>query len=164
MAQLITASEIISIAFSNSNTDPYLFRDADIEYSQVRHLKPILGEDLYDEIVSQNDSSSLTALNTTLMDDYLINMLAHWSKWDMLQNYQKTESSKGIQILTQEFGRSVDSDEMVDHMTRIHRRAYILTKQMVDYIEHEDNYKNYPLYNSGENPFNDVKIVGGIIY
>ena len=53
MANLITASEVISKAFTNSNTDTALIKDSFIEIAQYNHLRPAIGEDLYNLIISE---------------------------------------------------------------------------------------------------------------
>ena len=53
MANLITASEVISKAFTNSNTDTSLIKDSFIEIAQYNHLRPVIGEDLYNKIISE---------------------------------------------------------------------------------------------------------------
>ena len=57
MANLITASEVISIAFTNSNTDTSLIKDSFIEIAQYNHLRPVIGEDLYNKIISEKTAS-----------------------------------------------------------------------------------------------------------
>lgn len=52
MANLITASEVISKAFTNSNTDTALIKESFIEIAQYNHLKPVIGEDLYNKLMS----------------------------------------------------------------------------------------------------------------
>ena len=56
MAKLITASEVISIAFTNANTDRYIIKDSFIEIAQYNHLRPVIGEDLYNKIISIKNS------------------------------------------------------------------------------------------------------------
>ena len=53
MANLITASEVISTAFTNTNTDTALIKDSFIEIAQYNHLRPVIGEDLYNKIISE---------------------------------------------------------------------------------------------------------------
>ncbi len=55
MVKLITASEVISKAFTNSNTDTTLIKDGFIEIAQYNQLKPIIGEDLYNKIISEKN-------------------------------------------------------------------------------------------------------------
>ena len=62
MAKLITASEVISIAFTNANTDTALIKDSFIEIAQYNHLRPVIGEDLYNKIMSIKNSGEVFKL------------------------------------------------------------------------------------------------------
>lgn len=71
MANLITASEVISKAFTNSNTDTALIKDSFIEIAQYNHLRPVIGEDLYNKLMSEKSASvvwTITAASTTVVD------------------------------------------------------------------------------------------------
>lgn len=62
MAKLITASEVISIAFTNANTDTALIKDSFIDIAQYNHLRPVIGEDLYNKIMSIKNSGEVFKL------------------------------------------------------------------------------------------------------
>ena len=62
---LITAAEVINRAFTNANTDTSLIKSTFIEISELNHIRPVLGEDLYNEILTQS-LGTLTALNSVL--------------------------------------------------------------------------------------------------
>ena len=51
----------------------------DFEEAQKIHIRNYIGSGLYNEIISQVQSGSLTALNTTLLDDYIIPALKWWT-------------------------------------------------------------------------------------
>ena len=59
MTKLITASEVISIAFTNANTDTALIKDSFIDIAQYNHLRPVIGEDLYNKIMSIKNSGEV---------------------------------------------------------------------------------------------------------
>lgn len=65
MAKLITASEVISKAFTNSNTDTALIKDSFIDIAQYNHLRPVIGEDLYNLIISEKSSNVVWKLTAT---------------------------------------------------------------------------------------------------
>ena len=79
MANLITASEVISKAFTNSNTDTALIKDSFIDIAMYNHLRPVIGEDLYNLIVSEKNANvvwSLTAACTTAADSATVTSTA----------------------------------------------------------------------------------------
>jgi hypothetical protein len=75
MAKLITASEVISKAFTNANTDTALIKDSFIDIAMYNHLRPVIGEDLYNLIISEKNANVIwkwTFSSTTLADDATI--------------------------------------------------------------------------------------------
>tara|TARA_R100001015_G_C4559117_1_gene119325 strand:+ start:119 stop:838 length:720 start_codon:yes stop_codon:yes gene_type:complete len=54
---LITATQVIDTAFTNKNTDTYLVKPAFIEIAELNFIKPALGEDLYNLITEEKDTS-----------------------------------------------------------------------------------------------------------
>ena len=69
MGKLITASEVISKAFTNSNTDTALIKDSFIDIAQYNHLRPVIGEDLYNLIVSEKNAGVVWSLTATCVTD-----------------------------------------------------------------------------------------------
>jgi len=63
MAQLITANEVIAIAFVHGNIDPALIKAEFVEVVQEEHILPFLGLDMYEEIVSENNAGVFTGEN-----------------------------------------------------------------------------------------------------
>ena len=63
MRKLITSIEVIDNALLNGNLDPSLIKDTFIEVSQEEHIRPVLTQDLYDLLVSENDAQVFTVLN-----------------------------------------------------------------------------------------------------
>ena len=55
MVKLITASDVISKGFTNANTDTALIKDSFIDIAQHNHLRPAIGEDLYNKIISEKN-------------------------------------------------------------------------------------------------------------
>jgi hypothetical protein len=135
MAQFITAAQVIANAFTNTNTDTNLIKTTQIEQTQLNHIKPILTEDLYDLIVTENNASSLSAVNQTIFDTYIVPAMYWFTKYDVLLDATVKSNSKGV---TRAFG-DFASDYIVDNNT------------------------DYPTYDSDKNPLNDTTIRNGII-
>ena len=75
---LLTATYIKDYTFVDPNVDEKYIRIS-IEEAQKIHIRNYIGSGLYNEIISQVQSGSLTALNTTLLDDYIIPALKWWT-------------------------------------------------------------------------------------
>ena len=75
---LLTATYIKDYTFVDPNVDEKYIRIS-IEEAQKIHIRNYIGSGLYNEIITQVQSGSLTALNTTLLDDYIIPALKWWT-------------------------------------------------------------------------------------
>lgn len=79
MAKLITASEVISKAFTNANTDTALIKDSFIEIAQRNHLKPVIGDELYNRIINEKEANvtwsvsggGITAAGSNAISNYM---------------------------------------------------------------------------------------------
>jgi hypothetical protein len=161
MAQFVTAQQVIDNAFTQLNTDPSLIRDQLIEQSQLKHIRPILGEDLYDLIVAQNNASSLTVANQYIFDNYIQKSLWWFVKYDVIADIQYKTGSKGITIPSSLGAAATTENAVTNVMIASLNTAISILERMTEYIE--ENLSDYPTYNSGDNPLNDTTIRNGII-
>lgn len=160
MAQLITAADIITNAFTNNTVDPNVIKDNFIEIAQEEHIFPVLGEDLYDEIVDQNNTASLTAENTTLLDTYIKPALAFYVKYEILDDMSVNTTDKGLQIPESDFSRAANSEERADMKNKAKKHGDTLADKMTRFLK---DSTDYPLYSNGINQRNQVTVKGGVI-
>jgi hypothetical protein len=162
MANFTTASAVITATFTNINTDTNLVKSETIAESQIKHLKPVLTEDLYDLIVTENNASSLSAANQTIFDNYIVPALKWFVKYDVMLDTTLKSNSKGVNRAFGDFSAQGDNTDMSHVMTTAFMNGLRIMERMTEYIE--DNSDDYSTYNSGENVLNDVSFRGGIIY
>lgn len=162
MAQFVTAQQVITNVFSSIKTDVNLIKTTTIEQTQLKHIRPVLTEDLYDLIVSENNASSLSAVNQTIFDTYIVPAMYWFVKYDVLIDVQYKSNSKGVNKGFGDFSSQGNNDELSYVMHSAFATGIKILERMTKYIE--DNDTDYPTYNSGNNVLNDVKIRGGIIY
>ena len=161
MNTMMNAAEIVTIAITRKNYDPAIFKESVIEAAELEYIKPILGADLYDEIRTQYRAETLTALNRTLVNDYLKKVLAYYTVYMCLPTMMVDISSVGMQLNSTEFSSPISSGLRAEVGQSIQSIAKAFTDKAVQYLE--DNSTDYPLYNSGDNVENDTSIIGGII-
>ena len=70
---LLTATYVKDYTFVDPNVDEKYIRIA-IEEAQKIHIRNYIGNGLYNEIISQVETGTLTTLNTTLLNDYIISI------------------------------------------------------------------------------------------
>lgn len=161
MAQLITATEVIELAFTNNTVDALVIKDTFIEISQEEHILPVLQEDLYNEIVDQNNTSTLTTENQTLLDDYITPALAFYVKYEILDDMSVNTTDKGLQVPESDFSRAANSSERGDMKSKSKKHADTFADKMTRFLK--ENSDDYPLYSSGNNQRNNTTNTGGII-
>ena len=162
MAQFVTATQVIANAFTNTNTDTNLIKTTTIEQTQLKHLKPVLTEDLYDLIVTENNATNLSASNTTIFNTYIVPAMYWFVKYDVLVDMQYRSNSKGVNSAFGEFSSTGTNNDLSAVMMSSFMTGLKILERMTVYIE--DNSTSYATYTSSENVLNSVSIRGGIIY
>lgn len=161
MAKLVTSTEVISTAFIHDNIDPNLIKDSYIEVSQEEHIRPILTQDLYDLIVSENNASSFTGSNQTLLNTYIKPALCFFVAADIIPHLSIRTTNKGLMINNSETSEAATREERIDIMTRYKEQGKTMLEKMQRYIE--DNLSTFPKYENGSSETITKGIKGNII-
>lgn len=158
MAQLINANEVINKAFVHGNIDPALIKAEFVEVSQEEHIRPILGQDMYEEIVSENNAQVFTGLNETLLNTYIKPALAFFVARDVILQISLRATNKGVMINSSETSNAASKEERATLMERYKEQGDTMIDKMVRYID--DNSASFPLYLQETS---STKFKGGII-
>ena len=145
---LVTASEVVSNSFTNANTDTSLISDNTILLSELAHLKPALGREFYEELKTQNNNGTLTTANQTLMTDFLIRCLCWFVRFEVISEVQNNSTSSGIVHNVDEFATIIDPSELNAYKQDTYRKSEIYLKDMIDFMEGDDQTGDYPTYES----------------
>lgn len=94
--EILTTSEVKSLAIVSAKFDK-AYIDQYILLSQRRYLRSYLGVDFYNEILDQLDNTStLTADNLELINNYLKPCLAHYVVYESLPQVRNQISKGGV--------------------------------------------------------------------
>ena len=145
---LVTAAEVISNSFTNANTDTALISNNTILLSELAHIKHALGKKFYEEIKTQHHAGTLTTANQTLMDDFLTRTLCWFVRFEVINEVQSNSSSMGIVHNIDEFSTIIDPAELNAYKQDTYRKAEVYLKDMIDYMEDDDQSGQYPTYES----------------
>lgn len=116
-----------------------------IEVSETMHLKQdILGESLYDEIITSIENGVLSGHNLTLVDNYLYNLSAWYSFWEFAPFIAFRTSAKGINKMYSDNTQALDKDEMAVYRQSILDKALFWRNATIKYME--NNKSNFPLW------------------
>ena len=162
---LITASQVITIAINDKNLQTAKIKDVIIDVAQEGYIRPVLGEDFYKEIVLQKEAGTLTADNTTLLEDYLQPALAFFVKFEAMPDIMLQLTNMGIQLPDTHYsGAGTDKQRGLSRDTA-KKHGTTLIDKMITYIEYEKEENNkFPLYYYSDNIKNNVTVKGGIIF
>lgn len=162
--QFMTAEDVRSTVLSNIHTDKALIKNPAIEVAQEEHIRPVLGDDLYDLLVTENGNENLSAVNQVLMNDYIKPALAFYVKYEILNDMGVETGSAGIVQNTSQFATAATDKQRADLQNRAKSQADTMRDKMVRFLEDEDKSGNdYPLYNRGLNVANFTSTKGGVI-
>ena len=138
----------------NDNIDMKLLKPI-IRKEQEMKIRPILGTDLYNQSITQIDATSVSALNQTLLNDYVQPCLTKYVMADCLPYLSYQFRNKGV------MQRSSDNSVPVDLRT-IQHLVDKLTNDAEYYAERITKYlcansTDYPLFESGNNDEDDIQ-------
>ena len=147
---LITAAEVISKSFTNANTDPYLISDNNLIITELAHVKDKLGVKFYGELKLQNDGGTLTANNQTFLTDYLLDVLAWFTRFEIINEIQMNSTSMGVVTSMDEFSHVVNPDELNVYKQDTYRKAEIFLEDAIEYLNGSDQAGMYPTYDDNK--------------
>jgi hypothetical protein len=145
----ITEADIKETTFVDDNVDAKLIRQTIREAMDI-HIQPILGTTLFEELKTQINSSTLTTLNTTLLESYVRFALIYWTLYEGVDVFVYKFRNKGVQKQTSENGLVIDTDELKRLMDRFRNKAEWYSERVTKYlIENETSYPSYLNPDSG---------------
>jgi len=146
MASVLFISEqyLKDSSFIDENVDAKLLRNNILETQDIRVL-PIVGTALYNELKTQITAGTKTALNNTLLDDYLKPALKYWVLYDSALILTFKVMNKSIVKRTSENSETIQTTDLDRLMDFFKTRAEIYSEKTTKYLL--SNLTSYPLYN-----------------
>lgn len=147
---LITASEVISIAIPDQNYDSGYIKSATIKAVQYDTLYTILGNDYYNELLSEYGSYS--SANQIIIDNYVKPFLAFMIVAKIISTTQFKITNAGGSVYNEgEFVKNAGKDVNDSMRLEAESTANIYKVQMYAYLNDEDNIASYPTYHGDGN-------------
>ncbi len=167
---LVTAGEVISGAFTHSSHGGEILDNDIILIAEITHLKQHLGDYFWGELRKKNDPSNNTDLGdaeTTLLNNYIKPCLVYFVKYEVLNDLQYNTTGSGVVTNDDEWSDPVDSSEMSILKNDTYRKAEILRKDMMEWLDDTENNGVFPEYESNLNDKHlngdNVVKLGGIL-
>lgn len=155
MANVLFISEdyLKSFTIINDNTEMKLITPL-IDKIQDQRILPSIGTGLFNEIKSQIVANTLTALNLTLLDDYIAKACLWWVMYEAPLVFVYRFMNKGVMKKSSDNSSPADMSELNVLRDNFKNDAEWYTQRIIDYLCQSNN--SYPLYN---NPGNAVDTI-----
>jgi hypothetical protein len=140
---LMTAEYLKQRMPIHGNVDDKLLNQTILDCQEM-FVQELIGSGLYDELVAQIDAATLTALNTTLLDDYITPAMLQWCMAGVVKPISYRFTDVGVQKKETEQSVSISDDRVQTIEDDYRSKAQFYGRRLTAYlIENEDDY---PLY------------------
>ena len=138
----ISENKLKNFSDLNNSLDPDLLKNA-IREGQDIHIQRILGYKLYQKMIADVNSSSLSGYYKTLMDDYLQDALLYWAYYEALESIWLRPRNNGL-LIPQGGAEalSVDSTTYDKKRQSVKNKAEWYSERMVGWLI--DNETRFP--------------------
>jgi len=117
--------------------------------AQTDYVRPLLGNDLYNEIVEASKTDSLTAIQTTLVDDYLSHVLVLGAEARLIEEKQIEISNHGVGAAADNRQQATPSDAQLGRsVTRRLNDMEVARDSVRKFLK--DNEDSFPLWDGCE--------------
>ncbi len=140
---------ILSPAFIKANTEIHSNTDDNLIVPLIRDcqklfVERILGSGLFEEILTQVKADTLTALNITLIDEYLVDVICNWVLARYIRQGSYKITNKGAVLMNGD-NATVPSDKELIEVQQIYLdNAEEYAQRTTLYLM--ENESDYPLY------------------
>jgi hypothetical protein len=122
----------------------------EIKTAQDMYILPALGSALYNELQTAVEANSFTNLQTTLLDDYIVDCLIYYVMSELPQGLSYQFYNKGLIRKTGENQESPSMQDMIDVANRYRARAEFYKQRLIKYLKQNNaSYPNYLNFGSG---------------
>lgn len=148
MAQVyfISADKLKEDTVISENTDNKLIAPTILMVQDI-YIQGILGTSLYNELKTQIQSNSVSALNQTLLNDYLQNTIKHYCMAELCLPLTYKFMNKSIVTKNSENSSTATLEQLSQIKNYYLNHAEWYAKRIVKYLQ--ENQTQYPLWLGG---------------
>jgi hypothetical protein len=131
---LISEAKMKAFTDINNNLDPSLIKST-IREAQIVHITRLLGEKLYNKIIADVNSDSLTGNYESLVKNYVQDALIYWSYYESLESIYLRPRNNGL-LQPQGGDNSLSVDMLVYDKKRqsVKNKAEYFSERLVEYL------------------------------
>ena len=151
--QIMNSSEVASQAINDNYFDTAYF-DKYILTSQRKYVKPVLGKEYYNELLTQISGASLTSDNTIIVNAFLKPMLAHYVVYEVYSKIHTQLTNQGAMENNTEQSNQASNFEYSQSRDFYINKADFWKKDMIEYIKEakDADSTKFPLFDDCESP------------
>lgn len=147
---LITAEQIIALAFEDKNFSPAYIADDIIIEVQQGNIRDSIGKKYYEELLSQTTANTVTTANKEIIENYLKKSIAWFVKAKIAPGHAAKMVNAGIVSNTVEYGNVASSTNIQNLISASLSSANFWLTDAMKYMEDDANKINYPTYNNNK--------------
>jgi len=138
----------------NSNLDNE-FLTSQIFYTQERYIRPLLGDDLYNEVKDQITNNTLTSANSILLSGHVQNILINYSAAEVLPLIHYRIDNIGIYTRSDQNFTPVKHEDVENLALQYKNQASFFAEQLTNYLYQNQNL--YPLFLQGNTTIDKIR-------
>lgn len=127
----------------NDNVDMKIITPT-IEDVQRLYIEDVLGTQLFNQILSQIGSNTVSSANQTLLDSYILPFMKYYVLMEVSPVFKMRYMDKGLMVKSSDNSQPASQEEMLYIMDRWKDNAQKLAQKCTDYLR--DNTATYPLF------------------
>lgn len=127
----------------NDNVDMKIITPT-IEDVQRLYVEDVLGTQLFNQILSQIGSSTVSANNQTLLDSYILPFMKYYVLMEVSPVFKLRYMNKGLMVKSSENSQPASQEEMLYIMDRWRDNGQKLANKCTAYLA--ENTTTYPLF------------------
>jgi hypothetical protein len=151
---IITPSYVRENTVINGNVEDKYLQPVIVECQKI-YLHEILGTALYNEIISQVNSGSVSAANTTLINNYIKPCLLAYVRHDACLTLNVKMTNKNVGLKDGETTQPLDLVDLQVIMDHLKNRAEWYAERVSKFLL--ANPSTYPLYSNPGSTFDTIK-------
>lgn len=135
LANFLTPAQVITLSFSNKNTDPQLITKQILDVAEIAHIIEPLGRDYYIELKTTFDGGTQTADEQILMDKYIQPTLAFFTRFELILEIQNQQTSSGIVTQIPEFSNPTTPSQLNVFKQDTYRKGKVMVGELVAFLQ-----------------------------
>lgn len=148
----ISAAKVKELSSIHGNVDDKYITPI-INECQDLYIEPIIGTGLYNEIKGQLPSS-LSVLNATLLNTYIIPCLVAYIKYEAVTDLNFKFTNKNVGKKSSDNSQPIDSNDSIFFMNELKNKAEFRAERITKYLL--QNSTSYPLFLNAGNGLDTI--------